>query len=89
MEVFTNPRKSEKRLKEYKRLLARIFPMRLELESFVNVGPKVLKGSSQNRRNVSHEQSRSFTILDDEDEESELLYLFTIAVIPSIKYFSS
>ncbi|VUZ55192.1 unnamed protein product [Hymenolepis diminuta] len=72
VEVFINPRKSEKRLKEYKRLLTRMFPMRLELESFVNVGPKVLKGSSQNCRKVSGEQSRSFTLLDDEDEESDV-----------------
>ncbi|KAM7541491.1 hypothetical protein Aperf_G00000040138 [Anoplocephala perfoliata] len=56
VEVFLNPRVGEKRLGAYKRLLAEMFPLRLELESLVGIGPSILGRHHLNRRQVSHKQ---------------------------------
>nr|CDS34140.1 conserved hypothetical protein [Hymenolepis microstoma] len=73
VEVFTNPHKSDKFLEEYDHLLTKMFPMRLELESFVSVGPKILKRVTRNRRKAAHKDLCSFAFLEDEDEESDVL----------------
>lgn len=46
VEVFTNPRRREK-IKNYERLLSELFPMRKQLEAFVNIGPKILKKTTE------------------------------------------
>lgn len=56
VEVFLNPRISEKRLEAYKRLLAEMFPLRLELESYIGIGPRILGRHHLNRRRISHKQ---------------------------------
>ncbi|VDN98033.1 unnamed protein product [Rodentolepis nana] len=73
VDVFTSPDKSYKLLKQYNNLLTRIFPMRLELESFVNLGPRILKKVTQNRRKAVRNHLSSGTFLDDEDDESDVL----------------